>query len=161
MRRRLKILLAALLAAGMLAPAAVSAAPTHHGTWGTGHAATWGTGGWRNTWGTGKARHARHGRHARLLSTVTVTLPAGVAQTGPTSFAQTDHPCSCVVAIDGYLFAGMPYYDGSTSSAVGLWFELYAQPGYRPGAPIYSVSTTATVSGTVGDGDPGDPGGTG
>jgi hypothetical protein len=37
------------------------------------------------------------------------------------------------------------------ATAVDLWLDLKAQPGYTPGAPITSISTTATVTGTVND----------
>jgi hypothetical protein len=85
-----------------------------------------------------------------LTSSTGVTLPAGVQQVNSATFVQTVNPCSCSVTIDGYSFIGMPYYDGTTKSAVGLWFELLSQPGYVSYPPIKSVSTTTTVSGTVG-----------
>jgi hypothetical protein len=70
-------------------------------------------------------------------------------------FTQDANPCSCVTTIDGYLFSGMPYYDGSPAvdSAVELWWALAADPNYQPLPPITSVSTTTTVSGTVDEGD--------
>jgi hypothetical protein len=83
------------------------------------------------------------------VSSTGVTLPAGVQQVNSATFVQTVNPCSCTVTIDGYTFNGMPYYDGTTKSAVGLWFELLAQPGYVSRPPVTSISTTTTVSGTV------------
>ena len=92
-----------------------------------------------------------------------VTLPPGVTQTGPTSFAAIPSFCPsvCVSSIDGYTFTGIPYspyvrdvflqLPASTPVATDLWFDLRAQPGYTPGAPVYAVSGTVTITGTVGD----------
>jgi hypothetical protein len=78
-----------------------------------------------------------------------LTLPNGVKQVNSATFVQTENPCSCQVTLDGYVFEGMPFYDGTSKSAVGLWFELLAQPGYVSHPAVTSVSTTTTVSGTV------------
>jgi hypothetical protein len=81
---------------------------------------------------------------------VAPAAPAQIVRSGNT-FTQTTDPCSCVTTIDGYLFAGVPYYDASPAvdSAVELWWALAADPSYVPLPPITSISTTATVSGTV------------
>lgn len=98
------------------------------------------------------------------VASAAVTLPPGVVQTSGTTFAYAaPGSCSCVTAIDGYVFSGFPYspyvrdwlrsqgMPAPDATAVDLWLDLKAQPGYTPGAPITSISTTATVTGTVND----------
>lgn len=82
----------------------------------------------------------------------TAPVQAAVVRDGST-FTAEPSACSCITTIDGYVFSGMPYYDGSAAvdSAVELWWALAADPSYVPLPPVTSVSTTTTVSGTVGD----------
>lgn len=56
-----------------------------------------------------------------------------------------------ITTIDGYVFAGMAYYDASPAvdSAVEFWWALEADPNYVSLPPVTSISTTAPVSGTV------------
>jgi hypothetical protein len=96
---------------------------------------------------------------APAVASAEVTLPAGVVQAGPTTFVAQPTLCSCQNAIDGYSFAGMPYspfvrdsflkLPATDPTAIDVWSLLRSQPDYQPGAPIYSVSVSTTVSGTV------------
>ena len=99
-----------------------------------------------------------------VASATQVVLPPGVQGSGFVFQAQPSL-CSCVSTIDGYMFSGFPYSSwtrdwlrsvgvnipADAPTVVDLWFDLRAQPGYVPGTPITSISTTSTVSGTVGD----------
>lgn len=83
-------------------------------------------------------------------------LPADVVQVGNV-FVKTVNPCSCTVTIDGYVWSGLPYYDGSAAvdSAVEVWWLLTEVPGYVVQPAVTSISVAIEVAGNVGGGPPG------
>ena len=150
LRRWMALLAVALgiaLTGAPAAPAAVNSHAAKTSSYGTG---SYGTG----SYGTGSVRKLSK-RAALKLRRQHRAVPlahAAVAlvQLDSRTWAATPSQCSCVTTIDGYLFIGMSYID-----AVNKWFELYRTPGYVSNPPITSISTTTTVSGTVGDPDGG------
>ena len=84
---------------------------------------------------------------AVALAVAVVPFAAGTASAATTS--TTSAPAvSSVHSIGGYVFYNVSYLE-----AVELWFAAVAAApaGYTP-PPVYSVSATTTVSGTVGSG---------
>lgn len=91
-----------------------------------------------------------------------VSAPAAnaeITRSGRT-FTQSPPTANAITTIDGYVFAGLPYYNPSSAadSAVELWWELRADPAYLSLPPVTSISADVTVSGTVENGDEDDGG---
>jgi hypothetical protein len=91
---------------------------------------------------------------AALLSLAVLSIPAAasadVTRSGRT-FTASPPTANAVTTIDGYVFVGLPYYNASPAadSAVELWWQLSADPGYLSLPPVASISADTVVSGTV------------
>src|SRR3954447_9722832 len=81
------------------------------------------------------------------LTTAATTMSTSAATTATTTSATATPTVTSVHSIGGYVFYNVTY-----AEAVDLWLAAVAAApaGYTP-PPIYSVSATTTVSGTVTD----------